>query len=74
MLASSESTSTKATALGIIPFALSEEVQSQLAAFKAAKVNWLEMNVTNEVVQLINARTVGEEGGYAQYLDNSRAW
>eukprot|EP01031_Cornospumella_fuschlensis_P028284 gene28284-34152_t len=73
VLASSESTLTKATALGIIPFALSEDVQQQLAAFKAGDVNWLEMNVANEVVQLINARTVGEEGGYAQYLDNSRA-
>jgi twinfilin len=68
-----ESNRTKATALGIIPFALSPEVQEKMLEFKENGVNWLEMNVVSEVVQLLHARNVEASGSYAQYMNDEVA-
>lgn len=51
----------KATALGVIPFALSEEVTEKLNDFKAGTYNWIDVTVTNEIVQLLSAKTLNEQ-------------
>lgn len=68
-----ESSSTKATALGVIPFALSPSAEEQLAAFKEGTVNWIEFTIVSEVVEVLRATTV-EQGTYAQHLNDDTAW
>lgn len=53
-----ESNKSKASAMGVINFEMTAEVVEKLAEFKAEKVNWVAMTVTNETVTLLAAKTV----------------
>lgn len=53
-----ESNVTSSTAMGALPFNLSEAVISALAQFKAQEINWVDMYVENEEVQLSDAKKV----------------
>ncbi len=68
-LTQKESGDVKATALGVIPFALSEEVTEKLNDFKAGTYNWIDVTVANEVVQLLSAKTVNEEEEVKQHMN-----
>lgn len=53
-----ESNTTSSTAMGALPFNMSEAVISALAQFKAQEINWVDMYVENEEVQLSEAKKV----------------
>jgi twinfilin len=57
-LTHSESHSTKATAMGALPFELSPDVIAALAQLQAGEVNWVEMTLNQETVELAGAKEV----------------
>lgn len=57
-LTHSESHSTKATAMGALPFELSSSVISALGRLQSGEVNWLEMYLNQETVELAEAKEV----------------
>jgi twinfilin len=57
-LTHSESHSTKATAMGALPFQLSAAVIAALAQLQAGEVNWVEMSLDQETVELAAAKEV----------------
>eukprot|EP01039_Chlorochromonas_danica_P004912 gene4912-5388_t len=73
VLTQSESNQVKSTALGVIPFAISDEVAEQFAAFKEGSVNWIEVTINNEVIELLHSRSLPSDGGFNQYVDDETA-
>jgi twinfilin len=57
-LTHSESHSTKATAMGALPFELSSSVISALGQLQSGAVNWIEMYLNQETVELAEAKEV----------------
>lgn len=57
-LTHSESHATKATAMGALPFELSSHVISALTQLQQGEVNWVEMYLNGEAVELGVAKTV----------------
>ena len=53
-----ESNVTSASAMGALPFNMSESVVSALSQFKDKDINWVDMYVENEEVQLSDAKKV----------------
>lgn len=70
---SSESHATKATALSVLPFATSPEAAEALAALQAGEVNWVELAVTDEVIQLRSSQIAPEGSSYASLLSDDHA-
>lgn len=68
-----ESSASKSSALGVIPFELSAEVIEQLECFKNGSCSWVEMTVVNEVINLLGFRTVKADDNFQSYIDNETA-
>jgi hypothetical protein len=58
VLTHSESNTTKATAMGALPFELSSAVISSLGQLQSGEVNWIEMYLNQETVELAEAKEV----------------
>lgn len=72
-VSASEVTASKASALGVIPFTLSDEVLHKFDEFKQGSCNWIEMTIEAEVIQLVSAKEVSSEGSLSQYLNRDNA-
>lgn len=68
MLTQSEVGSSKASALGVIPFQTSEEVLAKFNEFKEGSVNWIDMTVESEVIQLIGAKSIGSNDALSSHV------
>lgn len=64
----SESTSSKAAALGVIPFQTSEEVLEKFNEFKEGSTNWIDMTVESEVIQLVGAKSITDDHALAAHV------
>lgn len=68
-----ESTNSKSSALSVLPFELSAEVIQQLELFKQGACNWVEMTITNEVINLVGFRTVSADDSLQSFIDTETA-
>lgn len=66
-----ESNVTSSTAMGSLPFNMSEAVIAALARFKAQEINWVDMYVENEEVQLEDAKQVDTSAPLAEHVSAS---
>jgi twinfilin-like protein len=57
-LTHSESHSTKSTAMGALPFSLSAAVTSALSSLQSGEINWVEMYLSGETIELSLAKVV----------------
>jgi hypothetical protein len=56
-----ESNISKLSAMNVLPFQATPELRDKLAEFKnKATINWVDMTVTSETVNLVSAKIVGE--------------
>lgn len=67
-LTQKESGDVKASALGVIPFELSPEVNEKFEEFKNNNCNWISLTVSNEVVELIDSKTLSFDGALKNYI------
>lgn len=51
-----ESTKSKASAMGVLPFEFTPESHEQIENFKNGKCNWLELTLVTETVKLLSAK------------------
>jgi hypothetical protein len=70
-----ESSSSKASALTVLPFELSPEVLEQMQRFKegSSDCNWVELTITKEVITLVGYRAVSAQEALQQYIDSESA-
>jgi twinfilin-like protein len=55
-----ESNTSKLSAMNVLPFQATPELRAKLAEFKSKAINWVDMTVTSETVNLVSAKHVGE--------------
>lgn len=63
-----ESNVTSSTAMGALPFNMSDAVIAALAQFKEQQINWVDMYVENEEVQLSDAKKVDTNMPLVEYV------
>ena len=63
-----ESNTISSNAMGALPFNMSEAVIAALTQFKAQEINWVDMHVENEEVQLSDAKQVDASGPLAEHV------
>ena len=68
-----ESGKTKATALGVIPFQISKEVNEKFEEFEAYQCNWLELTIVAETIELVTSRVVDHKGSFQPYISEEIA-
>lgn len=66
-----ESNVTSSTAMGALPFNMSPAVITALAQFKEQEVNWVDMYVENEEVQLSDAKKVDTSSPLAEFVSGT---
>lgn len=57
----------------MLPFQLSAEVTEKMKDFQSQDCNWVEMTVSNEVINLLGYRTVQTTDNFQSYIDNETA-
>ena len=55
-----ESNVSKLSAMNVLPFQANPELRAKLAEFKNKVINWVDMTVTSETVNLVSAKIVGD--------------
>ncbi len=67
-------TATKASALGVIPFAMRSEVLEKFEDFKQEECNWIEMAIESEAISLVGAKLIDTECSMMEHVnvDNAR--
>lgn len=68
-----ESATSKSSALSVLPFELTAEVTQQLESFKDGTCNWVEMTITNEVINLVGFRSVTADDSLQSFIDTETA-
>ena len=66
-----ESNTTSSNAMGSLPFNLSDSVIAAFAQFKAQEINWIDMYVENEEVQLDCAKRVDTSSPLSDHISPS---
>ena len=64
-----ESTKSKASAMGVLPFEFSPESQEQIENFKNGKCNWLELTLVTETVKFLSAEMLTDFTELANHVN-----
>ena len=67
-LSHEESTKSKSTAMGVLPFTLSAEVKSEFQSFLSCSCNWLELSVVSEVINLVSSKALDKADNLAAHI------
>lgn len=72
-LTQKESTRAKSAAMGVLPFTLREGVQEEFQKFKVNSVNWIELSIVDESIQLEASKTVDRHDSLQEHIKNDSA-
>jgi twinfilin-like protein len=72
-MAHTESSATKSTAMGVVPFTLGAGVADAFRSFVNKSVNWLEISVKDEVIMLHGSKSVTMNDNLTSYVSNNDA-
>jgi len=73
VMTANESVKIKSSAMGVLPFEMTEQVIEKLNEFKTETCNWVEMTLESETVSLLSAKNVSTSSKFQQHVSEEQA-